>query len=279
MLDNSVHPAPSMTASIQKTEKAAAVNRENGQSSVELTKTVQSSSSGVNGSQSKVSSTETDPRLNILKRTAEASNESSDCSCLRQEDDLDLQDLGCMNIKSLFKLFNSKKFKNWKLEQLFQLYFFKLNQSNLSIMMALMLVICTFQLIYHFVCGSSGAAKAVFISVFIVVLIVHQILCNHSAFSQRLMTTVCWSTCIVACAMVLTMTLDVVPRSASTGVSNTVFLIFILYVLLPVRMRQAVLFGIILASTHMISSVAVNYIDEFSWKQVCPKIRPHFYFV
>lgn len=274
MLDNSVHPAAASTVkdAREPPQGMVSLGRQSSQG-VATTRTAQSTTSFANGSHSLASkggaAGTSEVEGSVLSRRGEADRETVD------DEDLASQELGCMEWRSLAKVFRSKKFKNWKLERLFQLYFFKLNQNNLTVMMALMVVICTIQLIYHFVCGSKSDVKAVFISLFIVVLIVLQVLCNHSVFSQRLMTIVCWSAFAVAGAMVLTMTLDVVPRSASNGVSNTVFLIFILYTLLPVRMRLAVLSGIALSATHLASAAAVNHVDEFSWKQVLCSLKFH----
>lgn len=267
MLDNSVHPGTVATVKDVREPPAgvASVVKQSNQG-VATARTAQSTTSFANGSHSLASkggaAGTSVVEESVLNRSGETDRETVD------DEDLASQDHGCMEWRTLSKVFRSKKFKNWKLERLFQLYFFKLNQNNLTVMMGLMIVICLMQLIYHFVVGSKSVIKAVFVSLFIVVLIILQVLCNHSVFSQRLMTVVCCSAFVVADVMVLTMTLGVVPRSASNGVSNTVFLIFILYTLLPVRMRLAVLSGIALSVTHMVASIAVNHADQFSWKQV-----------
>ncbi|KAJ8399603.1 hypothetical protein AAFF_G00410140 [Aldrovandia affinis] len=64
--------------------------------------------------------------------------------------------------------------------------------------------------------------------------------------------------------------LMVEPRSASEGVWWSVFFIYVIYTLLPVRMRAAMLSGAALSSVHLLASWRLNLDDSFLWKQVRP---------
>ena len=62
--------------------------------------------------------------------------------------------------------------------------------------------------------------------------------------------------------------LMVFPRSASEGIWWTVFFIYIIYTLLPVRMRAAVLSGAVLSTIHILTAWQLNQEDKFIFKQV-----------
>ncbi|XP_040281445.1 adenylate cyclase type 6 isoform X4 [Bufo bufo] len=66
--------------------------------------------------------------------------------------------------------------------------------------------------------------------------------------------------------------LMVSPRSASEGIWWSVFFIYIIYTLLPVRMRAAVLSGVVLSSLHLIISWWLNKNDDFLWKQLSANV-------
>ena len=58
------------------------------------------------------------------------------------------------------------------------------------------------------------------------------------------------------------------PHSASKGIWWTVFFIYTIYTLLPVRMRAAVLSGVLLSALHLAIALRTNAQDQFLLKQV-----------
>jgi len=174
----------------------------------------------------------------------------------------------CLDLPTLTNIFSSKTFKDDRLERMFRQYFFKLNQDNLSVLMALMIIICMIQTIEHYLTGSQSIIKGVLYGLLLVIMVVLEVLCNHSQFSHRKMTLMCVTVCIMAGLMIVFIPIDSLPRSASDGVSETVFLVFMIYTLLPVRMRFAVCAGVVLPAAQLITSVAVNHSDWFIGRQV-----------
>ena len=63
------------------------------------------------------------------------------------------------------------------------------------------------------------------------------------------------------------------PRGASEGVWWSVFFIYIIYTLLPVRMRAAVISGLTLSIIHVATTWTANQEDSFLWKQVGLRLR------
>ena len=183
------------------------------------------------------------------------------------EDEL-LQDGRFFGRKTLTRVFHSKKFQNVKLERLYQRYFFKLNQNNLMLLMGLLIILSGVLIFFHYGGGSLTVPKGVILGLIIVVLISLEVLCNWNSFSQRELLLCCYILLGVFVVITGVVSIDNDPRSASEGVWCTVFLIYMVYSLLPVRMRLAVISGITLAVIHIISSAVINRTDSFLWKQV-----------
>lgn len=181
---------------------------------------------------------------------------------------------------SVMHIFKSKKFQSEKLERLYQRYFFRLNQSSLTMLMAVLVLVFTVMLGFHCSDGT-GKPSVTFVVVFsgaILLTLVLMVVCNRNGFHQDHMWIVCYVVILVVLVIQVIGVLLVQPRSASEGIWWTVFFIHVIYTLLPVRMRAAVITGIILSAIHVGVSWILNGMDSFLWKQVCSLKTVHFYF-
>ncbi|KAM9445155.1 adenylate cyclase type 6 isoform 1-T2 [Clarias gariepinus] len=177
--------------------------------------------------------------------------------------------LGCLS--QLVHVFQSKQFESAKLERLYQRYFFRLNQSSLTMLMGVLVLVCGLMLTFHCVLRTQdvnvpyvsvlAVAMALFLSMMVV--------CNRTGFHQDCMWIVSY---LVVAVLVVVQSFGVFmvePRSASEGVWTSVFFVYITYTLLPVRMTAAVLCGVALSCIHLITAWRLNLEDSFLWKQLC----------
>lgn len=176
---------------------------------------------------------------------------------------------------SVMQIFKSKKFQSEKLERLYQRYFFRLNQSSLTMLMAVLVLVFTVMLGFHCSGGTANTTYVVVFSGAIVLTLVLMVVCNRNAFHQDHMWIVCYVVILVVLVVQVIGVLLVEPRSASEGIWWTVFFIHVIYTLLPVRMRAAVITGIILSALHVAVSWMLNDVDSFLWKQVRKDTRHH----
>uniref|UniRef100_A0A8P4G645 Adenylate cyclase type 5 n=1 Tax=Dicentrarchus labrax TaxID=13489 RepID=A0A8P4G645_DICLA len=175
---------------------------------------------------------------------------------------------------SVMHIFKSKKFQSEKLERLYQRYFFRLNQSSLTMLMAVLVLVFTVMLGFH---CSGGTAKpsvtyVVVFSVAIFLTLILMVVCNRNGFHQDHMWIVCYVVILLVLVIQVIGVLLVQPRSASEGIWWTVFFIHVIYTLLPVRMRAAVITGVILSAIHVAVSWMLNGMDSFLWKQVLSNV-------
>ncbi|XP_037343935.2 adenylate cyclase type 5 isoform X2 [Pungitius pungitius] len=178
----------------------------------------------------------------------------------------------CSGVMHIFK---SKKFQSEKLERLYQRYFFRLNQSSLTMLMAVLVLVFTVMLAFH--CSGAGPARpsAAYVSVFSVAIfltLVLMVVCNRNGFHQDHMWIVCYVVILLVLVVQVVGVLLVRPRSASEGIWWTVFFIHVIYTLLPVRMRAAVITGVILSAVHVSVSWVLNGVDSFLWKQIVSNV-------
>uniref|UniRef100_A0A8P4KKT4 Adenylate cyclase type 5 n=1 Tax=Dicentrarchus labrax TaxID=13489 RepID=A0A8P4KKT4_DICLA len=175
---------------------------------------------------------------------------------------------------SVMHIFKSKKFQSEKLERLYQRYFFRLNQSSLTMLMAVLVLVFTVMLGFH---CSGGTAKpsvtyVVVFSVAIFLTLILMVVCNRNGFHQDHMWIVCYVVILLVLVIQVIGVLLVQPRSASEGIWWTVFFIHVIYTLLPVRMRAAVITGVILSAIHVAVSWMLNGMDSFLWKQIVSNV-------
>ncbi|KAE8581653.1 hypothetical protein XENTR_v10024879 [Xenopus tropicalis] len=172
----------------------------------------------------------------------------------------------------VLQIFRSKKFQSDKLERLYQRYFFRLNQSSLTMLMSVLILLCLVMLTFHCVLENYHVAYVVVLSVAILIIIVLIAICNRSSFHQDYMWISCYIVILVLFMVQIVGVLLLRPRSASDGIWWTVFFIYTIYTLLPVRMRAAVISGIILSVIHLAISIKSNGADEFLFKQITSNI-------
>ncbi|XP_036386383.1 adenylate cyclase type 6-like [Megalops cyprinoides] len=170
------------------------------------------------------------------------------------------------------RVFQSKKFQSGKLERLYQRYFFRLNQSSLTMLMGVLVIVCGVMLTFHCVHGPPIVAYASVLSVAMALFLALMVVCNRNGFHQDYMWIVSYLVIGVLFVVQVFGVLMVAPRSASEGIWWSVFFIYIIYTLLPVRMRAAVLSGVILSSIHLVTAWRLNLEDSFLWKQLSANV-------
>uniref|UniRef100_A0A674CRR9 Adenylate cyclase type 6 n=1 Tax=Salmo trutta TaxID=8032 RepID=A0A674CRR9_SALTR len=170
------------------------------------------------------------------------------------------------------RVFQSKKFTSAKLERLYQRYFFRLNQSSLTMLMGVLVIVCGVMLAFHCVHAPPDVAYASVLSVAMALFLSMMVVCNRNGFHQDYMWIVSYLVIGVLLVVQVFGVLMVAPRSASEGIWWSVFFIYIIYTLLPVRMRAAVLSGGVLSTIHLITAWQLNQDDVFLWKQLSANV-------
>ncbi|XP_055982465.1 adenylate cyclase type 5 [Sorex fumeus] len=173
---------------------------------------------------------------------------------------------------ALLHIFRSKKFPSDKLERLYQRYFFRLNQSSLTMLMAVLVLVCLVMLAFH---AARPPVRLPYLGVLaaaVGVILVMAVLCNRAAFHQDHMGLACYALIAVVLAVQVVGLLLPQPRSASEGIWWTVFFIHTIYTLLPVRMRAAVLSGVLLSALHLAIALRANAQDRFLLKQLVSNV-------
>uniref|UniRef100_A0A8C7DNJ0 Adenylate cyclase type 6 n=1 Tax=Oncorhynchus kisutch TaxID=8019 RepID=A0A8C7DNJ0_ONCKI len=169
-------------------------------------------------------------------------------------------------------VFQSKKFQSHKLERLYQRYFFRLNQSSLTMLMGVLVIVCGVMLTFHCVHATPDVAYSSALSVAMALFMALMVVCNRNGFHQDYMWMVSYLVIGVLLLVQVFGVLMVAPRSASEGIWWSVFFIYIIYTLLPVRMRAAVLSGGVLSTIHLVTTWQFNQEDVFLWKQLSANV-------
>ncbi|XP_060912706.1 adenylate cyclase type 6-like [Labrus mixtus] len=200
----------------------------------------------------------------------------------KDEESLELAEGGCKGMsavdcwKRFIWIFQSKKFQSAKLERLYQRYFFRLNQSSLTMLMGVLVVVCGVILTIH--CFdrtphlTPSKAYISVLSVAMALFLAMMVVCNRNGFHQDYMWIVSYLVIVVLIVVQVLGALMVYPPSASEGIWWTVFFIYIIYTLLPVRMRAAVVCGAVLSIIHVVTAWQLNKEYQFVFKQISANV-------
>ncbi|XP_044066764.1 adenylate cyclase type 6-like isoform X2 [Siniperca chuatsi] len=169
-------------------------------------------------------------------------------------------------------VFQSKKFQSAKLERLYQRYFFRLNQSSLTMLMGVLVVVCGVMLAFHCIHTIPDVAYVSVLSVAMALFLAMMVVCNRNGFHQDYMWIVSYLVIGVLIVVQVFGVLMMYPPSASEGIWWTVFFIYIIYTLLPVRMRAAVVSGAVLSTIHIVTAWQLNQDYKFIFKQISANV-------
>lgn len=173
----------------------------------------------------------------------------------------------------LMQVFESKQFRSAKLERLYQRYFFQMNQSSLTLLMAVLVLLMAVLLTFHAAPAQPQPAYVALLTCASVLFVVLMVVCNRHSFRQDSMWVVSYVVLGILAAVQVGGALAANPHSPSAGLWCPVFFVYITYTLLPIRMRAAVLSGLGLSTLHLILAWQLNSSDPFLWKQVGDRVR------
>lgn len=170
--------------------------------------------------------------------------------------------------RRLAQVFQSKQFRSAKLERLYQRYFFQMNQSSLTLLMAVLVLLTAVLLAFHAAPARPRPAYVALLACAAALFVALMVVCNRHSFRQDSMWVVSYVVLGILAAVQVGGALAADPRSPSSGLWCPVFFVYIAYTLLPIRMRAAVFSGLGLSALHLILAWQLNHGDAFLWKQV-----------
>ncbi|PNI49424.1 ADCY6 isoform 3 [Pan troglodytes] len=170
--------------------------------------------------------------------------------------------------RRLVQVFQSKQFRSAKLERLYQRYFFQMNQSSLTLLMAVLVLLTVVLLAFHAAPARPHPAYVALLACAAALFVGLMVVCNRHSFRQDSMWVVSYVVLGILAAVQVGGALAADPRSPSAGLWCPVFFVYIAYTLLPIRMRAAVLSGLGLSTLHLILAWQLNRGDAFLWKQL-----------
>lgn len=170
--------------------------------------------------------------------------------------------------RRLVQVFQSKQFRSAKLERLYQRYFFQMNQSSLTLLMAVLVLLTAVLLAFHAAPAPPQPAYVALLACAAALFVALMVVCNRHSFRQDSMWVVSYVVLGILAAVQVGGALAANPHSPSVGLWCPVFFVYITYTLLPIRMRAAVFSGLGLSTLHLILAWQLNRGDAFLWKQV-----------
>ena len=157
----------------------------------------------------------------------------------------------------------SIKFPSKKTENLYKRYFFRLNQNSINLFLVILIVLTICEVGIHFSYNRDGSyrySRGILMSLQIAIYIVLLVAVNLSATSGRVLVLISYIIVLVGTVtIVLNLILTDVLHSVTESLSFTMFFTFLSYVMLPLRIRESIFFGLLLSMTHLVTAAASEY--------------------
>lgn len=174
------------------------------------------------------------------------------------------------NICHLFRrVFRSHRFKDVHVEVLYQRYFLRMNQSNLTSLLALLIVTATvFTVLNYAIGGDHGLLQGVIMGLFALLYVGLELLVTRSFLNEVYLIVFSYIILASFVGTELVLALDQARKSAVAGAWSTVFFIYITYTFLPLHVRESCICGCLLGVTQLACALSLNFEDTNLWKQV-----------
>lgn len=167
-------------------------------------------------------------------------------------------------------VFKTKKFKDQDLEILYKRYFFKQSQQKLTVLMLILILLCIVLTILNYIEDSKTIPLGIILGIIVIFLVGLEIWCNWPTFMPWHLVYLSFVLICVLFVMEVSLIFVVNPRTSSEAVWCAMFFIYMVYTMMPIRMKAAVVGGFGLAVCHVIFTLSRNHEDgSFLIKQVC----------
>ena len=170
------------------------------------------------------------------------------------------------------RLFNQRGFESIELEQLYQRYIFKLQQSSIVSALLLLALLSISIAFLQFIFLRSVTAIGLYCLVQCVVFVGLFMLSFRMHDTQLLaLCYVILMFCVLFCLLLAPLRLNLthwnvltwfsVPQKPAEGVWPIVFVVFLTYTMLPIKVAISLLFGIFLCASHI--AISMNIVSSY----------------
>lgn len=179
-------------------------------------------------------------------------------------------------LHSIRKIFGSHRFDELHVEYLYQKYFLRLNISNLTSIVGLVIVLCIVILLTdHFVIGSEPVSTSISIGRLVVlptvvaVLFIVELLLSRPYFNKHFyLIIISYVTLLMFFVLLAVLTFDDPHPSGTSAVWCTILFVFSTYILLPLSLIEAFLAAMFLSCFQLTSVAYINWSSHFIVYQV-----------
>nr|CAH0106081.1 unnamed protein product [Daphnia galeata] len=169
----------------------------------------------------------------------------------------------------LKRVFRSHRFKDVHVEVLYQRYFLRMNQTNLTSLLALLIATAlVFTVLNYAAGGNQGLLQGIIIGLFALLYVGLELLVTRSFLNEVYLIVFSYIILASFVGTELVLALDNARKSAVAGAWSTVFFIYITYTFLPLHVRESSICGCLLGVTQLACALSVNFEDTNVWKQI-----------
>jgi len=169
----------------------------------------------------------------------------------------------------LGRVFRSHRFKNVHVEVLYQRYFLRMNQSNLTSLLALLITTAlVFSVLNYTLGGDHGFLPCLIMGLFAILYFGLELLVTRSFLNEVYLIVFSYVILGSFVGTELVMALDTGGKSAVAGAWSTIFFIYLTYTFLPLHVRESSICGSLLGLAQLACALGLNVEDPNLWRQL-----------
>ena len=184
--------------------------------------------------------------------------------------------------RKIQRILGKQKFESTELERLYKIYVYTLQQSAVGYMLGVFILLTACLSVLKFVYVRNVTASGIYLGVQCLIFIGIYILLQTRFTKETNFSVICYIILTFSvCFAVLSFPFDLGPDfpgrnrtiyTVADGVWEVMFVVFMIYSLMPLRTYIAAVLGIILPLCHLIISAVIVEKISFSllWRQVSP---------
>ncbi|GFO37840.1 adenylate cyclase [Plakobranchus ocellatus] len=150
------------------------------------------------------------------------------------------------SLRRILNIFRSKRFADRNLENLYRRYFIKVDQSSMSVMNIICIILCCMLLAFAYSSGHTNPLRGIVLGIIIALFVLLEVLLYRICLERGAQQVMCYLSLLLLLGVVCTISIDLQPSSVDNGFWVTVYFVYMVYTGIPVNLCVAVLAGILL---------------------------------
>ncbi|KAK3741383.1 hypothetical protein RRG08_034428 [Elysia crispata] len=166
------------------------------------------------------------------------------------------------SLRRLINIFRSKRFADRNLETLYRRYFIKVDQSSMSVMNLISIILCCILIAFAYGSGHTSPLRGILLGIIIILFTILELLLLRLHMEFAVQRVLCYVSLLLMVGVICTISLDIHPAAIDDGLWVTVFFVYMIYTGIPLSFFVALIAGVLLPLLQVSLTSKFHFHDE-----------------